>query len=196
MQPAGTGRKLQKGLRWSWARKQMGNLRGNPGCNIGNMIPPSRFCVWPWIAGLLVFAQQRPVALAADLTGAAQFRKNVQPVLAEYCYDCHAEGAKKGGVAFDEFKSDQTLLRDRNLWWNALKYLRAGIMPPPKRERPTDAEKQVIADWIKTAVFNIDPNNPDPGRVTIRRLNRVEYRNTIRDLMGVDFDTDVELAMC
>jgi hypothetical protein len=156
------------------------------------MIPPSRFCVWPWLAGLLVFAQPCPVALAADLTGAAQFRKNVQPILAGYCYDCHGDGAKKGGVAFDEFKSDQALLNDRDLWWNALKYLRAGIMPPPKKDRPTDAEKQVIADWIKTAVFNIDPKNPDPGRVTVRRLNRVEYRNTIRDLMGVDFDTSVE----
>jgi hypothetical protein len=41
-------------------------------------------------------------------------------------------------------------------------------------------------------VFAIDPQNPDPGRVTVRRLNRVEYRNTIRDLMGVDFDTEKE----
>ena len=40
--------------------------------------------------------------------------------------------------------------------------------------------------------FQVDPQNPDPGRVTVRRLNRVEYRNTIRDLLGVDFDTDKE----
>ena len=43
-----------------------------------------------------------------------------------------------------------------------------------------------------TRAFGIDPKDPDPGRVTVRRLNRVEYRNTIRDLMGVDYDTDVE----
>ena len=41
-------------------------------------------------------------------------------------------------------------------------------------------------------MFGIDPQNPDPGRVTIRRLNRSEYRNTIRDLMGIDFNTDLE----
>ena len=50
----------------------------------------------------------------------------------------------------------------------------------------------MIAQWIKNAVFEADPLNPDPGRVTIRRLNRVEYQNTIRDLVGVEFDTQGE----
>ncbi len=45
---------------------------------------------------------------------------------------------------------------------------------------------------MKLDAFGIDPRNPDPGRVTIRRLNRVEYRNTIRDLVGVDFNSEVE----
>src|SRR5205085_3940995 len=45
---------------------------------------------------------------------------------------------------------------------------------------------------IKYDAFGIDPKKPDPGRVTIRRLNRVEYRNTIRDLMGFDFKADEE----
>src|SRR4030095_2377211 len=48
-------------------------------------------------------------------------------------------------------------------------------------------------EWIKKDVFGIDTNNPDPGRVTIRRLNRVEYRNTIRDLMGFEFQVEEEL---
>ena len=65
-------------------------------------------------------------------------------------------------------------------------------MPPHKKEQPTLADKQRIADWIKMAVFGFDADNPDPGRVTIRRLNRVEYRNTIHDLMGIDFKTDDE----
>ena len=46
-----------------------------------------------------------------------------------------------------------------------------------------------MAHWIKTDVFGSDPQDPDPGRVTLRRLNRAEYRNTIRDLLGVDFNT-------
>lgn len=130
-----------------------------------------------------------PMAGAADSSGATDFRKNVRPILENYCFDCHADGARKGGVAFDEFKTDQAALEDRDLWLHALKNLRAGLMPPQKRDQPTKAEKEIIENWIKRAVFAADPQNPDPGRVTIRRLNRTEYRNTIRDLLGVDFDT-------
>ena len=61
-------------------------------------------------------------------------------------------------------------------------------MPPARKPRPTAAEQQVLERWIKYGAFGLDPKNPDPGRVTLRRLNRVEYRNTIRDLLGVDFD--------
>lgn len=122
--------------------------------------------------------------------GATQFRTEIQPVLEMYCFDCHADGVNKGKVAFDEFKSDQAAVEDRDLWWRALKMLRANLMPPAKeKSRPTPEQRDLIAHWIKYQVFGIDPHNPDPGRVTLRRLNRVEYRNTIRDLVGVDFDT-------
>src|SRR5712671_5057314 len=131
-------------------------------------------------------------ASAAEVQAVLQFRSEIQPILAEFCYDCHADGANKGGVAFDEFKSDQVLLEDRDLWWKALKNLRAGLMPPQKKPQPSIEQKERIERWIKSAVFQIDPQNPDPGRITVRRLNRVEYRNTIRDLMGVEFDTDKE----
>ena len=73
-----------------------------------------------------------------------------------------------------------------------LKNVRAGIMPPAGKPRPTAQERRALEDWIKYEAFGIDPRNPDPGRVTVRRLNRVEYRNTVRDLMGVDYDTSVE----
>ncbi len=132
------------------------------------------------------------VARAADLAGATQFHKNVEPIVRQYCFDCHGDGAKKGGVSFDEFASDQAILTNRDLWWTALKYLRSGVMPPPKHDVPTLEEKQRVAGWIKSAVFEIKPEDPDPGRVTLRRLNRVEYRNSIRDLFGIDFNTDIE----
>ncbi len=132
------------------------------------------------------------VARAAEVSGAAEYHKAIQPVLQQYCYDCHGDGEKKGGVAFDGFTSDQAILTNRDLWWNALKYMRAGIMPPPKKERPTPAEQQRVAGWIKSAVFAINPDDIDPGRVTLRRLNRVEYHNSIHDLLGVDYDTEVE----
>ena len=59
--------------------------------------------------------------------------------------------------------------------------------PPPWQRRPDLAEREQISDWIEKTLYNYDPANPDPGRVTIHRLNRNEYHNTIRDLVGVDF---------
>jgi len=112
-------------------------------------------------------------------------------MLKEFCYDCHGDGAKKGNVAFDELNSDEQLLQPE-LWFKVLKNTRAGIMPPSKKPQPTAEQKEQIAEWIKSAVFRADPKNPDPGHVTVRRLNRTEYRNTIRDLMGVDFEVDKE----
>ena len=65
-------------------------------------------------------------------------------------------------------------------------------MPPPDEVRPTDAERRILFDWIERDVFKTDPSDIDPGRVTLRRLNRAEYRNTVRDLTGVDYDTTAE----
>ena len=130
---------------------------------------------------------------ASDAPPKPNFRERVAPVLEEFCYDCHAEGTRKGKVSFDEFKSHQDLLGDRDLWLAVLKNVRAGLMPPEKEARPSPDQKRALEEWIKTDVFQLDPSDPDPGRVTIRRLNRVEYRNTIRDLMGFDFKVEEEL---
>jgi mono/diheme cytochrome c family protein len=149
---------------------------------------PCWFLSLAWLA--LVASIGR--AAADPVRGAAAFHAQIRPILETYCFDCHGDGAHKGNVAFDEFTSDQAVLTNRDLWWKALKNVRAGLMPPAKKPRPSPEQQQEIAQWIKSAVFCIDPVNPDPGRVTLRRLNRVEYRNTIRDLMGVDYDTPME----
>jgi hypothetical protein len=131
-------------------------------------------------------------AAAAESPGAVEFRTEIRPILETYCFDCHGDGMNKGKVAFDQFKSNQAAVEDRDLWWRALKNLRANLMPPAKKPRPTPEQCDLIDHWIKSDVFGIDPQNPDPGRVTIRRLNRVEYRNTVRDLVGIDFNTASE----
>ena len=114
-------------------------------------------------------------------------------MLEDYCYDCHAEGTRKGKVSFDEFKTHDEMLGKRDLWLAVLKNVRAGIMPPQDKARPNAEQKRALERWIKDEAFRLDPRDPDPGRITIRRLNRVEYRNTIRDLMGFDFRVDEEL---
>jgi hypothetical protein len=146
-----------------------------------------------WLAIFLGAGVVCPSVLASEVsTAAGEFRKDVQPILAEFCYDCHGDGSKKGNVTLDEFDSDRALVENRELWWNVIKYLRAGIMPPEKKPRPSAQQRERIEQWVKNSVFGIDPNDPDPGRVTVRRLSRFEYRNTIRDLLGVEFNTEVE----
>ncbi|MEI9865981.1 MAG: DUF1592 domain-containing protein [Limisphaerales bacterium] len=140
------------------------------------------------------FAASFTVILTAQAvdTAVADFKKNIQPVLVEYCYDCHGDGEHSGGVALDAFNSNTNFIEGRDVWWRVLKNLRAGLMPPAKKSQPTAEQKAVIEHWIKNAVFEVDPLNPDPGHVTIRRLNRVEYQNTIRDLLGVEFNVQEE----
>jgi len=141
---------------------------------------------------LLVLAIVGRPAAANDAQAAERYRKDVQPILSKYCFDCHANGEKRGNVSFDTLKSDDELVGKRELWHAVLKNTRANIMPPARRERPTAEEQKVLERWIKYSAFGLDPKDPDPGRVTLRRLNRIEYRNTIRDLLGADYDTDKE----
>ena len=144
----------------------------------------------PVAFSLLLLLALRSWAGAAGWPASASFRTEVFPLLARYCSECHFDGMNQGGVAFDEFRSDDEPLTRPRLWSTALRYVRAGLMPPAGWPRPSPEERKRLENWIKFTAFAIDPHDPDPGRVTIRRLNRVEYRNTIRDLMGVDFDAD------
>ncbi len=121
-----------------------------------------------------------------------QFDGQIRPILEDYCYGCHGNGVKKGGIVLDSFASDQALLRNHELWSRVLKNVRAGIMPPAGKPRPAGEEQRLLEEWIKYGALGIDRKNPDPGRVTVRRLNRNEYRNTVRDLMGIDYDTSYE----
>ena len=130
-------------------------------------------------------------ASAAESPAVTHFQERIRPVLSQYCFDCHGDGAKKGDIAFDELKTDDAIL-NRELWLKVLKNVRAGIMPPQKKPHPGPEDRKKLEEWIKYEAFGIDPKSPDPGRVTVRRLNRTEYRNTIRDLMGIDYDTDQE----
>ncbi|MEO7414056.1 MAG: DUF1592 domain-containing protein [Opitutaceae bacterium] len=120
----------------------------------------------------------------------AQFHKSVQPILEARCYECHGDGSKKGGIAFDALTS-KGIAQDPQLWLKVLKNTRSHIMPPLDADNPlTTAERAALEGWITTSAFGLDPAQPDPGRVTVHRLNRVEYKNTIRDLMGVHFETN------
>ncbi len=126
----------------------------------------------------------------AENPGVAEFHKVVQPILEKNCYDCHGGGESKAGIAFDELKTDDQILHNNDLWLKVLKNTRAHIMPAGGNPPLTAAEQAALDNWIKFTAFGVDPQNFDPGRVTAHRLNRFEYHNTIRDLLGVDFDAN------
>ena len=136
--------------------------------------------------------------VAVPLTGraepdyVAQFEKEILPILEAHCYQCHGDGEDKGKVRFDSFGSTAELMKQPELWMHALKNIRSGTMPPAKKKRIPPEDFTKLEEWIKRGALQLDPQRPDPGRVTLRRLNRIEYRNTIRDLMGIDFRTDEE----
>ncbi|WCJ59654.1 DUF1592 domain-containing protein [Fontisphaera persica] len=130
-------------------------------------------------AGLLDFLKGKNNQPAAP-----DYPKDIQPLFAKYCYDCHGEKAK-ADLDLRLFKSDADAVRERKLFQNILKQVQTQEMPPAGKPKPTEAEREKMIQWIESVVFQCDCNNPDPGRVTLRRLNRVEYNNTIRDLLGV-----------
>ena len=130
-------------------------------------------------------AAPRVSATAPDIN--AEFSAKIQPLLARYCIECHRGGKPKGDLALDVYPQ-RVPLEGPEVWQKVFDKLNAGEMPPEDRPQPTPAERSLLTGWIgeRFAVCNCDGPR-DPGRVTIRRLNRAEYNNTIRDLVGVDF---------
>ncbi len=131
-------------------------------------------------------------AVAAFCAHAAEppvsYEKEVVPLLKKYCYECHDESVHKAGLALDDFKTAADVRAARKHFESVLRNITRHEMPPDDAaEFPTNAERETIAQFIESELFQLDPANPDPGRVTLRRLNRAEYDNAIRDLVGVDF---------
>ncbi len=107
-----------------------------------------------------------------------------RPVVDKYCVTCHNDRLKTGGLALDT--ADLTnVAAGSDIWEKVVRKLGAGVMPPPGMRRPDAA----TLDAFKAAlVSRLDAAEPDPGRPTLRRLNRTEYANAVRDLLGLDVD--------
>ena len=116
------------------------------------------------------------------------FDAQVQPLLARYCVSCHGAEKPKGDLRLDQLATDFTRESDRQRWQAVLKRVKAGEMPPKSKPRPTDEEVALLAGWIDTQMKAAEARRVAEGRVVLRRLNRVEYENTVRDLLGVDVE--------
>ena len=141
------------------------------------------------------FQLSRKLALLACVTTfdahadpAKQFHDEIEPIFVNYCYDCHGDGLKKGELALDQYQSIDSMIANRDVWQRIRDHIDFRLMPPPDEYAPDEEERKKLVKWIDDAVFPVDPNNPDPGHVTLRRLNRAEYQNTIYDLLGVKIE--------
>jgi mono/diheme cytochrome c family protein len=122
------------------------------------------------------------VALQAEVKAA--FKDQVTPFVKNYCVTCHGNRKSKGGVNFESAVKYPGSAGFAKHWKNALTNVKAHDMPPDDAEKqPTDAERQMFVEWMAKLKF-LSP--PDPGPFVIRRLNKVEYGNTLHDLLGVD----------
>lgn len=149
----------------------------------------------PLVCLVAVAAAQGPGAPAVAPTTVAVpavpdhegFDTFVKPFLSNTCYDCHNDRRQKGDVNLQQFASADAVAAYPDTFELMVQKLRSGEMPPEDEERPAPADVERVIGWIRTELHRIEMRTPlDPGRVTIRRLNRTEYNNSVRDLLGVD----------
>ncbi len=116
------------------------------------------------------------------------FMKDVRPLLDTYCFTCHSPEKKKGDLDLSAIASEDAAKHAIKLWRGVIEQLHSHDMPPDTAKKQPSAEER---DRLIAAIKGIKRYDgpPDPGRVTIRRLNRTEYDYTIRDLLGLDLRT-------
>jgi hypothetical protein len=126
----------------------------------------------------------------ATITAEAKpdFEREVRPILANHCFDCHGAEKQKGKIRLDTLSLD--LVADRRAaetWHEVQNVLQLGEMPPDDEPKLPAKDRRVLLDWLKASIEEANrARKGKGGRVVVRRLNRVEYQNTMRDLLGID----------
>ena len=141
------------------------------------------------IAWAIMFAFSPCSCAGADAQSAPGFAQSGVPFLQQHCLACHSGQKPEAELSLAEFRDDASVLKKQKLWDKVIGMVETGGMPPEDRPRPSVQQREAFVRAVRE-VFRRAAREakPDPGRVTMRRLNRTEYRNTIRDLVGVDFD--------
>ena len=132
-----------------------------------------------------------PIFAAEISAGPVTLREHVEPLLKEYCVDCHNADKHKGDLNLLPLLEKTALAENREAWEKVAEAVESRDMPPEKKPQPSSEHRDLLVKFIDGQLSLVDCKlDRDPGKVTIRRLNRQEYRNTIRDLLQVDYDPD------
>ena len=126
-----------------------------------------------------------PVGASAQTTPSATGSRSV---LDQYCVTCHNQRLETAGLRLDELDvSDPG--QHAEVWEKVVRKLRTGTMPPSTRPQPSAADRGALVAWLETALDQFAVATPNPGRTeSLRRLNRTEYQNAIRDLLALNVD--------
>ena len=103
------------------------------------------------------------------------------------CVACHNATVTNGDVNLAAFETAHSFDENRETWERAVSKIKTGEIPPPAMKKPPAADALAFTKYLEAEFLRQDRTaKPDPGRVTARRLNRTEYNNTVRDLLGMD----------
>ena len=129
------------------------------------------------------------LGLGLPFNARAQDIEKFDAFLANYCYSCHDDDVQKAELNLDALmRGGAPSVDDASMWENVLHMISEAEMPPEKKEQPSQADRDFASETIRAMLQKwTDELGENPGSVTARRLNRDEYNNTIRDLLGVDF---------
>jgi mono/diheme cytochrome c family protein len=130
-----------------------------------------------------ISAQQRNAAPAGSSATSTQ-----RQFLDRYCATCHNDRLKTAGLSLVQVDLSK-ISADPELWEKVVRKLHTGVMPPPNMPQPPAADRLAMLTWLETSLDAASAAKPNPGRTeTLRRLNRTEYQNAIRDMLALDID--------
>ena len=112
---------------------------------------------------------------------------DLRAVMEDFCITCHDNDKETGGLSLEAFDPSRPE-RNADVAEKVVRKLRAGLMPPPGADLPDLATLETLTTTLETRLDAAAAANPNPGRRTFQRLNRAEYANSIRDLLGMEID--------
>ena len=120
--------------------------------------------------------------------GAVTLKTHIQPLLKEYCYSCHDSKKQKGDLDLEPVGGNPKFAENRVVWEKVAEMIESGEMPPEKKPQLRPEQRDSLLHFIEGQLSSLEGSGgaQSPGRVTLRRLNRDEYHNTIRDLLAAE----------
>lgn len=118
----------------------------------------------------------------------------IEPMLDKYCSRCHNDFDNVAGLSVADLKANDVATgRNAEAWEKILRRVASGEMPPHSKPQPDMVQRAAMVEWLDAARAQYVAAHPDPGKSAVRRLNRVEYANAVRDLLGVEADVARDL---